>query len=79
MVVPASAGLFFASQSPPEGGTTNYQWRHSQPALDLAAGGRELSMGLGKGITFVCYDPELRRDSVQHAVAHLRATLFDPV
>jgi len=36
-------------------------------------------MGLGKGITFVCYDPELRRDSVQHAVAHLRATLFDPV
>jgi hypothetical protein len=45
----------------------------------LAAGGRELSMEPGKGTTFVRYDAELRRDSMQHAVAHLRVTLFDSV
>ena len=47
-----------------------HQW--DNPA---SAGGRSLSMGPGRGTTFVRYDPDTARDSVTRAVAHFRATL----
>lgn len=43
-----------------------------------SAGGRDISMGPGKGTTFVRYDPETTQDSVQRAVAYFRATLLEP-
>ena len=47
-----------------------HQW--DNPA---STGGRHLSMGPGRGTTFVRYDAETTRDSVARAVAHFRATL----
>ena len=47
-----------------------HQW--DNPA---SAGGRHLSMGPGRGTTFVRYDPDTAHDSVIHAVAHFRGTL----
>ncbi len=52
----------------PEG---THQW--GNPA---SAGGRHISMGPGRGTTFVQYDPDLARDSVRRAVAHFRDTLL---
>jgi dienelactone hydrolase len=47
-----------------------HQW--DNPA---STGGRQISMGPGRGMTFVRYDPDTARDSVTRAVAHFRATL----
>ena len=40
-----------------------------------SVGGRHISMGPGRGTTYVRYDPDTARDSVARAIAHFRATL----